>query len=180
MIPTNGKIIVSVDLEQKSKMLIGGQEFFTATKFETNYRERSPTIATVVDGNGIVNSGDILLCHHNLFYLPSPYHLGGNEYSIPFSKVIFAKIKEGGVLEPMCGNVLVERVPIKYIMEVPVEMQKTYDTIYDIINAGYTRYKAGQRIFTRPSSGYTIVYNIGGEEKRAVKVDSDMICGVLK
>ena len=177
MIPVNGKIIVSVDLEQKNKMLIDGMEFYTATKFETNYREKSPTIATVVDGNEFVKAGDILLCHHNLFYLPSPYHLYDNLYAIPFSKVLFAKIDKEGNIEPICGNVIVERIAKKEMFSVE---HKTEDKIYRLIDKGWTTYKNGSILFTRPSAGYDIVYNIDGIEKRITKVDSEQICGVVK
>lgn len=177
MIPTNGKIIVSCDLKQKHKILMGGILMQTATLFETNYREKSPTIATVVDGNQFVKEGDVLLCHHNLFYTPSPYHLHDDLFSIPFSKVLFAKIKEDGGIEPICGNVIVERIPQKGVFHVK---QDTEDRIYKLVDKGWTTYKNGYIIFTRPSAGYDIVYNINGVEKRVTKVDSEQICGIVK
>nr|MBP7835122.1 hypothetical protein [Candidatus Saccharibacteria bacterium] len=72
MIPTNNRIIVRVNLLQKSEMVIGGVLLKTASSFDTNYREKSPVIAEVVDGNGILKRGDIIVCHHNHFYSPSP------------------------------------------------------------------------------------------------------------
>lgn len=177
---TNNKILVSVNLSQKEQISIGDSIFKTAGQFDTNYRERSPTIATVITGNETVSGGDILLCHHNLFYLPSPYHLYDNVYSIPFSQVLFAKVLQDGSLLPICGNVLVDRIPIKTIIPLPIEQQKTHISKYKVNNPGYTKYQKEDIIFTRPNAGYTIVYVYNGTEYRVNKVDSSQICGLLK
>jgi hypothetical protein len=180
MNPTNNKIIVSVNLSQKEQIDIGGNVFKTAGQFDTNYREKSPTIATVITGNETVTEGDILLCHHNLFYLPSPYHLYDNVYSIPFSQVLFAKILHDGSLLPICGNLLVDRIPIETIIPLPIEQQKTHISKYKVNNPGYTKYQKEDIVFSRPSAGYDIVYVYKGVEKRITKVDSQMICGVIR
>lgn len=177
--PTNNKIIVSVNAAQKSEMVIAGVVFKLAPLFERNYRERSPTIATVIDGNEMVKKGDVLLCHHNLFFLPSPYHLYDDIFSIPFSKVLFAKINNEGEISPICGNLICDRIPIQTPFPVPSEEVKTYDKIYKVVIGGDTKYKKGDTVFTRPSAGYDIVYNLSGIEKRITKVDSEQICGVL-
>ncbi len=177
---TNQKIIVSVDLEQKNEMVINGVTMSTATLFEKNYREKSPTIATVISGNEYVKEGDVLICHHNLFYLPSPYHLYDNLFTIPFSKILFAIIKEDGEIEPICGNLICNKIKESSLLELPPELQKFHINRYEVEKQGWTDYKKGDIIFTRPQSGYDIVYNINGEEKRITKVDSEMICGVLK
>ena len=180
MNPTNNKVILSCDLKQKDTMLIGGIKFSTAIKFDTNYREKSPTIATVVEGNECLNNGDMLLCHHNLFYQPSPYHLNDDLFSIPFSKVLFAKISKDGGISPICGNLICERIPETDQFEVPVSERKMLDKVYKVIDGGWTTYKKGDTIFTRPSGAYDIVYNYDGIEKRVTKVDADQICGVIK
>ena len=61
MNPTNNRIIVRVNISQKSEMLVGGVLLKTATSFDTNYREKSPVIAEVVDGNAILKKGDIIV-----------------------------------------------------------------------------------------------------------------------
>jgi hypothetical protein len=179
MKPTNNKIMVQVDNEQKTSMRIGGSVFSSAPLFNTNYRERSPVIATVVQGNDVVHAGDVLLCHHNLFYLPSPFHLVNDIFSIPFSNVLFAKILEDGSLLPICSNLLVERLPIETLIPLPIEQQKTHKTKYKVKDGGYTRYKKGDVIFTRPDAGYTIVYIYEGIEISVVKIDSNQICGYI-
>lgn len=172
--------MVQVNPEQKTSISLGGSTFSSAPLFNKNYREKSPVIATVFVGNDLVNEGDILLCHHNLFYLPSPYHLIGNYFSIPFSKVLFAKILQDGSLLPICGNLLVERIQIITPIPVPIEQQETYKSKYKVTNSGYTAYKNDDIIFTRPSSGYNISYVFDGKEKEVTKIDSEMICGFIR
>ncbi len=175
----NKRIIVKVNMEQKESMLVGGILLSTATKFEVNYREKSPTIAEVIEGNKFLKSGDIIICHHNHFYSPSPYQLEDNLFSIPFNKTIFAKISKKGNLTAICGNVLGERIPIKSDLELPPEYQKKYIDRLLIKDKGWTSYKAGDIVICRPNAPYDIVYNWAGIEKRITKLDSEMICGYL-
>jgi len=180
MIATNNKIIVSVNLAQKDIVVIGGVQFATANNFETNYREKSPVIATVVEGNEYVKSGDSIICHHNLFYQPSPYYLYDNLYSIPFGKTIFIKINSDGSLMPICGNMICEQLEVKSQFSISEVKKKPHINRYKVIDGGWTMYKKDDLVFTRPNAGYVIVYNIEGIEHRICKVDSDQICGVLK
>lgn len=179
MIPVNNKIIVSVNLSQKDTMVVNGITLSTALKFETNYREKSPTIAQVVEGNNSLKEGEILLTHHNLFQMPSPYHLYDNLFAIPYSKVLFAKINNDGGIIPICGNLICNRILIKSHLPIPAGYQKTYDKMYEVSLSSLGKYSEGDIIFTRPSAGYDIVYIWNGIEKRITKVDSDQICGVL-
>lgn len=180
MKPCNDKITVSVNPEQKSKVKINGIPFSTALLFEKNYREKSPVLAVVVDGNNHVKRGEILLCHHNLFYLPSPYHLYGDSFSIPFSKNIFAKILSDGSLLPICGNMLCDRVDKVTNIPLPPEQREKYIDRVKVVDSGWSVYKEGQLLFTRPYSFYEIVYNFGGEEKRVHKCHSEMVIGFAK
>lgn len=179
MNPTNGKIIIKCDINQKDTKVIGGMVVSTALKWQTNYRYKSPTICEVVNGNKYVKTGDVLLVHHNLLYLPSPFHLQDDMYSIPFSKVLFARIDTDGNLEPICGNLLCSEVEIESLLPQPPDQIQVYKNRYVVTNPGWTEYKIGDIIFTRPSSGYQIVYHWNDEQRIAVKVDATMICGVL-
>mgnify|MGYP006921306698 CR=1 FL=1 len=179
MIGANNKILVEVDLDQKDTITIGGITLSTAGKFDTNYREKSPTVAKVIKGNDTVHSSDILLCHHNLFYMPSPYHVEGNLFSIPFSNILFAKIDAEGNITPICDNLICSRIIIPTDLPLPPEHQKTYDKVYNV-EIGNEKYFKDDIVFTRPSAGYDIVYVVNGQEKRITKVDSTHICGVLR
>jgi hypothetical protein len=180
MKPANNKIIVRVDLEQKGAMKIGDTVFATAMAYEVNYREKSPVVAQVVEGNDVVKEGQYLLCHHNSFYLPSPYHLYDDLFSIPFGKTIFAIIQHDGELQPVCENILCDRVDKEYILEMPVEQREKYLDRVTVRDGGWSPYKIGDLLFTRPYSFYEIVYMFDGHERRIHKVHAEMVVGVVK
>lgn len=178
--PANHKIIVSVDMRQKDTMKIGNIEVKTGLKFETNYREKSPVIAKVEQGNDVVRRGNILICHHNHFYPPSPYHLGDNLYSIPANHTIFAILTEDGELQAVYGNVLGIRVDVETFLPVPEDQRKKHHDRLIVTDGGSTRYRPGQLVFSRPYAPYDIVYNFGWMVKRVTKLNSEMIVGVAK
>lgn len=179
MIPVNNKILVRVNLKQKDTMLVGGVELKTATSFDDNYRERSPVVAEVVTGNIFLKSGDIIICHHNHFYSPSPYYLQDDLFSIPFNKTVFAKVNKKGKLSPICGNMIGQRVPVKTELELPPEHQQKYIDRLFITDRGWTSYKNGTTILCRPNAPYDIVFNFNGVEKRVTKVPEDQVVGIL-
>lgn len=176
----NNKVLVKCDSAQKSSVLIGNTLFKLAPLYEQNYRVKAPTIATVVEGNELLRKDDILLCHHNLYFLPSPYHLYGDLFSVPFSNVLFAKILEDGELLPICGNILGERIPKKYTIPIPPDQMEKYNDRMIISNSGYTQFKIGQTIFARPSSCYDIIYNWNNEQKIATKISEDMVTAIME
>lgn len=175
----NNKILVKVNNNQKNFFKIGEAEVMSATNYEKNYRERSPVIAEVVNGNGVVEPGDFIICHHNLFYLPSPFHLYSDYFSIPFTKVIFAKLNKDESLTPLCGNILCERVDIQTILPLPTDQKQQYIDRVVCLNPGTTDFKIGQLLFTRPHSYYEIVYVLNGVKHKIHKCDSEMVCGVI-
>lgn len=180
MRPANNKVIVRVDMAQKSTFTIGGVTVSTALRFELNYREKSPVVACVVEGNEWVKEGDIILSHHNLYYPPSPFWLYDDLFAIPATNVIFAIVDTEGGLTPVYGNVICERIPIESDHPLPPTQRKGHANKSLVINGGYTKYKQGQTIFHRPHANYDIVYIWHGVEKRVTKVHSDQICGVAK
>lgn len=178
MTPANDKILIQVNADQKNKMSIGGNTLFTATAFDPNYRERSPTVGRVVEGNPYVYENDFLLLHHNLCYLPSPYHVQDDLFSIPFSSVIFAKIDKKGNITPVCGNLLCDRVNIESEFYL-IEKEQYLDRVRVLDGMG-TPYHKGQLLFTKPYSFYQIVWNWNGEERRVHKCNSEMVVGYVK
>lgn len=175
---TNNRVIVRVNMAQKDEMVVGGIKVKTALKYETNYREKSPVIAEVVEGNRWLIPGNIILCHHNHFYHPSPYYLQDDLYSIPANQTIFAILKETGELEPVYGNVIANKIEIESLLPLPPEQRTYHKNRGRVIHGGWTVFKPGQIVFTRPSAPYDIVYIFGEEEKRATKIDGSMICAV--
>lgn len=175
----NGKILVRVNNSQKEYMDIAGVEVKTVHKYGTNYRERSPVIGVFAETTEHFREGQAAIFHHNHFYLPSPYHLKGDMFSVPVNKTIFGTLDTHGDMTPVMGNIIVGLIPIPTLLPLPPDQQKTYINQYRVINPGWTKYKEGQTIFTRPHSGYEVIYTWEGTEKRIIKVDSDMVCGVV-
>lgn len=180
MKPTNEKIIVRANMEQKDSIEIDGVSFLSALKFEVNHREKSPVIAQVVSGNEMLSEGDILLCHHNTFYEPSPYYLKDDLFSIPANgNILFAKIYRDGTLAPIYGNTICKKVDIETPLPLPPSQRKQHINRAVIIDGGWTKFKKDQLIFFRPYANYDIVYVWEGVEVRVTKVFHEQICGVV-
>lgn len=180
MTPTNDKIIVKVDMAQKDTMMIGNVRVYMALKYEVNFREKSPVIAEVVSGNTKLNAGQYILTHHNHFYPPSPYHLQDDLYSIPANHTIFAVLHPSGELSPVYGNVLASKVEVETALPVPPEFRTLHKDRGLILDGGWTEFKPGDLVFTRPSAIYEIVYIWGQQERRICKINSEMICAVVE
>ncbi len=180
MMPVNARVIVRVDMGQKDYMVIGEIKVIMAQKYETNYRYKAPVIAEVVNGNEDIKKGDYLLCHHNHFYHPSPYHLQDDLYSIPANHTIFAILHPDGELSPVYGNVMADKVEIETVLPVPAEYRTFHKDRGLILDGGWTKFKPGDLVFTRPSAIYEICYIWGSEERRVCKINSEMICAVVE
>lgn len=179
MLIANHHIIVKVNLGQKDTMMIGNVKCVTAKKYETNYRERSPVIAEVAIGNDILKGGTFILTHHNHFGDNSPYHLQDDLYSIPANHTIFAVLHPSGELSPVYGNVLASKVEIETLIPIPAEFREFHKDRGLILDGGWTDFKPGDLVFTRPSAIYEIVYHWGDIENRVCKINSEMICAVV-
>lgn len=173
------RILVKVNMKQKDEFTIGGVTVKAALPFELNYREKSPVVGYIVQGNAYVKEGQLGIFHHNHFYSPSPYYLYDDLYSVPFNGTIFGVLDEIGDIQPMCGNLICKRVPIEYLIPVPVEQQKTHIDRAIVVRAGPEPYKTGQLVFHRKNAGYDIVYNWCGNERRITKVHASMVVGVF-
>lgn len=179
MKPTNGKVLVRVNLDQKNTMMICGIQVSLALKYETNNREKSPVIAEVMSDTEHLCIGDFILCHHNHFN-GKQYHLQGDLYSIPANHTIFAVLHPFGELSPVYGNVLAAKVEIETPLPLPPEQREFYKDRGLILDGGWTEFKPGDLVFTRPSAIYEIVYNFGLTEHRICKINSEMICAVVE
>lgn len=176
----NNKVLVRVNMEQKNYMKIGSIVLQTANKYATNYREKSPVVGQFVETNQFFREGDIALFHHNHFYHPSPYFLQDDLYSVPMNKTIFGTVDSHGEMTPVMGNMICKRIPVETYLPLPSDQQKTHINRYEIVNPGWTKYKAGDIIFTRPHSGYDIIYMWDTEKRVVTKVSEDMVCGIVK
>lgn len=173
--PLKGKVVVRVDPLQKAT----SEHFLLAKEYNNNYRDRSPVVAEVVEGNKKVKKGQFLLCHHNLFYsATSPYRIQGDLYSIPFNENIYAWLDEDGLPHPLNGNILAERVKIETAFELTPEFTKNYINRVTILSDGLG-FKSGQQVFTWPYSDHEIIYMWKGKEKRVIKINIEDIVAYI-
>lgn len=174
----NGKTLVRVDLSQKQYFKIGDLELTSALMYESNNREKAPVIGVVESAQKYLNKGDVIICHHNIFY--SAYHVMDDVYSIPINTVTtFARVMLDGSLEPILGNIICERIEKPSEVYLPTDLKEYYHNQYRVLNPGWTTLRKGNVVFTRPFSGYEIVYNINGVVRRAIRVNSEMIAGFV-
>lgn len=180
MRPANGKILVRVDMSQKDTVKMGDTVVKCAYNYGTNYRERSPVVAVVVEGNAWVQPEDIIICHHNHFYAPSPYHVQDDLFAIPADRTIFGKITDEGSLTPLYGNTFCETINVETWLPVPPEQVTKHLTKALVKDGGRTGYHRGDLIFHRPSAWYEIVFHWNAIQNRVIKVHEDQICGVIR
>jgi hypothetical protein len=175
----NDKIIVRVNLDQKNFFSIDGNIVSTATQFDPNYRERSPVVACVVSGTPYVKEGEIVLCHHNTFYEPSPYFLKDDLFSIPAKgTILFAVVSPEGIT-PVYGNLICERVEKPSSIPLPLEQKEYYIDRSVVKDGGLTRYKSGHLLFHKPHAAYEIVYILNGVESRVWKLPEEQVVGYV-
>lgn len=178
MKPANGKIVVRVNMAQKSTLQVAGVTMKIANVYQTNHREKEPVLGEIIEGNKIVRPGRICIFHHNNFTPPSPFYLYDDLFSVPYNKTVFGILYSDGNIRPLCGNILCNRVWEESAIELPPEQKKQHLDRVMVTNPGDTHYKAGQLLFTRPYAFYEIVYNIDGREFRVHKIHEDNVVGV--
>jgi hypothetical protein len=176
--PVNKKILVSCNMRQKDTMTVGGMTVRTAIKWETNYREKSPVVCCVAEGNKILRKGQILLAHHNTFYAPSPFYLYDDLFAVPANHTLFAIIHHDGGIQPIYGNIICKRVEVPSLLPLPPEQRKTYTDRVVVVNPGNTPYKEGDLLFHRKNAAYDIVYIINNTEHRITKIHEEWIVGL--
>jgi len=176
----NGKVLVRVDMTQKSHMKMGEVVVQMANIYETNYREKSPVVGVFAETNNFFKEGEIAAFHHNHFYEPSPYYLYDDLFSVPLNHTILGVLGDGGSFRPVFGNMVCEQIEVESEFLIPPEHKTFHVNQYRIIDAGWTKYKKGAIVLTRPYSGYEIVYMFNGVQHRVVKVHEDMVCGIVK
>lgn len=183
--PIKGNILVSVNLYQKDEVDIGGNILMTGKKYNENFRERNPVVAFVEKGNKEIPTNSHIICNYSYFDLDSPFEISDNLigtkeafrlYSIPVNEEIYAKVDDDGNIEPVCGNVFIERIMKENKFDIPEELKKEH------INKGIalTGIFKDKLIFFLPYANYEIVYQWNGKERRVIKVFEKEITGYLK
>lgn len=182
MKPAAGYIIVSVDLQQKDKAVIGGNSIFTAYRYSVNYRDKAPVVAKIIEGTPYLPAGKWLVCNYCYFDWGSQYHLYDSFFSIPIDQELFAFIEEDGELTPICGNLLVERMTKETVIEIPDDLKKQYwdRGVVKKVPCGTSEYQLDMFILWLFASDYGIRYTWNGEERERIKIHESEIIGFYK
>jgi hypothetical protein len=178
MLAKKGYILVQVDTSQKVEAVIGDSKVFTGKRYNVNFREKNPVLATVIDGYGGFKKGATIVCNYNYFDDDSQFLVSDGIFCIPVDEEIYAIIDEEGEWHPVCKNLLVGRVPIEHIIDIPEELRKNQHDRGMVIR-GNGKYKAGDFIFWLPYSDLEMIYLWEGVEKRAIRVSNEEVCGVF-
>ncbi len=178
MTPCNQKVLVEVDYDQKAKVSLNGNSLLLAKEFSQNRRESNPTLCKVINGNGNVPDGTLLLVHHNRFTENSPHHLGGNQYSLAWNSSVFARLDEEGNAIGLCENILVEHIYDNDSPLIPDHLKVPNKHKYRVIGNGFG-FKKGQIVFCYELSNYEIIYVFNGTERRVTKVIKSDIVGKI-
>lgn len=176
MKPAAGYIIVKVDLAQKDKIRIGENTIHTGYRYSQNHREKNPVVAQIIEGTEELPAGKWLVCNFCYFDWSSQYYMYDDLFSIPIDQELFAFIEDDGELIPICGNLLVERITKKTIIDIPDDLKKEY---WDrgIIKKGYGEWQNGQFILWLFAADYGIRYTWNGVEKERIKIHESEIIG---
>lgn len=183
LLPAN-HILVSVNLDQLDTAQIGGMSLQIGHRYNENERESSPAICRIERGMPGFKKGLYLLCHYNLFDTESPRLLYESEGLHYFSTLVddslFAIIKDDGSLQPICGNILAERIPKAtkmFGLDIPEEHLEYYHNKVVLSNdAG--ELKKGQIVLTEKWADYEICYTWENQQKRVIKILHEDICGI--
>lgn len=180
MLAKKGTIVVKVNPEQKDEAVIAGKKMLTGKYYATNFRERNPILARVLDGYGEVVTGSWIICNYTYFDFSSPYLLTDHKYAIPVDSEIYAVLgSDGEVLRPVFGNLVVRLVEEKHQLELP-EHLRIYEEDRGIIVKGNNHFKKDDFVLFLYKANLEMVYIWEGFEKRFVRIHEDEIVGIVK
>jgi hypothetical protein len=180
MLPKKNSIIVTVDPDEKSSFNIGELTVISGKRYNTNFRERNPSLAYVLEGLGEIKKGAYIMTDYNHFGEDSPYLLTDDIYSIPNNESIFVIINnEGEVEKAVNGNLVVELLEVETAYET-AEQYKKFHEDRGIVKKGSGKYKAGDFVLFLWKANMEMSYIWAGIEKRFVRIHSDDIVGVVK
>lgn len=186
------RILVEVDLEQKGVHSFKGANgedlvLYNVKKYNPNGREANNVVCKVVSVNtkeyGYIKKGDTLAVHHNFFEMTGGYLIkkdigrGKALFTIPVGRNLFGKILKDGTLQPICHNILVERVQKKAVSSIiimPDSYKNEYETVFKVTVASKEALaygiKVGDLITTFKKSDYEVCYNYNNVDYVVVKV----------
>ncbi len=176
-------IIVTVDKNQNKELVLGNESIVTARNYSQNWREKNPSVAKVIEGNDNFRAGQYILCHFNLFEWNSAYILSEENnietHAIPDNDMILGVINNEGELSLINGNIFVERTYNPTLLEIPKDLAKPSINKV-IVEKDGEGYHKGDIVFTYDFGIYETFYVWNNEEKRAAKINTEDIVGVIR
>ena len=188
----HNKALVEVDIEQKTGVRFkgeGGRDFtlYRPVKYTENGRISANVLCEVLSINSdnypYLKRKDMLLVHHNFFDESNGYFVSKNLetkkalFTIPVTRNFFARILKDGTVEPICENVIVERIfePVpSSIIIVPDSYKKTFSDRFKVVASSKECLKnginVGDVVLTFIKSDYEVCYNWDREDKTVIKV----------
>lgn len=179
MLAKKGSIIVTVDPDEKVFQKMGDLNIQVGKGYNTNFRERNPSMAFVLEGLGEIKTGSWIMTNYLHFGSDSPYLLTDNVYAIPVDEELFALIDDSGdVKKVVNGNLVVELVDVEKKF-VPQNYVGKYEDRGKVIK-GNSHYKAGDFVLFLYKANLEMSYVWKGIEKRFVRIHENEVVGTVK
>jgi co-chaperonin GroES (HSP10) len=193
MKPIKDRIIIQYDTEQKEYIQYGTLRLYSPNRAlkNENSREANPTAAMVVHGgNTFLKKGDVILFPHTILDTPSAViEKNGTNIimTIPTDQnkvTIYGKVGKKGEVIPLFGNLVVQRISQKELSSIiitPDAYKKDEENKSVVLAAPPdSDIIEGQTIIYYKHSDYELVYNVNGEEKRAIMVKRQDVVAIEK
>lgn len=193
MKPIKNKIIIRYDSEQKEYLQYGTLRLYSPNRAlrNENSREANPTAAMVVHGgNTFLKEGDVILFPHTILDTPSAIiEKKGTDILMtiptdPNQVTIYGKVGTKGEVIPLFGNLVVQRIAQKELSSIIItpDAYKKDEENKSIVLAAPpdSDIREGQTIIYYKYSDYELVYNVNGEEKRAIMVKRQDVVAIEK
>jgi len=188
-----GKIIIQYSADQKETIQYGTLKLYTPNRalLNENAREANPTAAMVLHGGDtFLKKGDVILFPHTILDTPSAIieKNGANIImTIPTDQnkiTIYGKVGKNGEVIPLFGNLVVQRIAQKELSSIIItpDAYKKDEENKSIVLAAPpdSDIIEGQTIIYYKYSDYQLVYNVNGEEKRAIMVKRQDVVALEK
>jgi hypothetical protein len=198
MKPLQNKILVAVDLRQKSDYEFetdGGLVLWCNSKFGFDNKVSSPVIARVVSPgkHTDVAEGDYVLCNHNTFNMLQDPSGEDEDSLLGFTGIkddrgwifsinrswIYFKVGSDGNPVPLSGFVVAERIPMEYdtIIEIPDSLKTNYKNQFRAIAVGpdCDGVSVGDIIITYEKSDVEVNYTFNRKNVSFVRIKMENI-----
>jgi len=180
MLAKKGSIIVTVNPDEKTLHRVGELEVYSGKRYNTNFRERNPSMAYVLEGLGEIKTGSWVITNYLHFDADSPYLLTNDIFSIPVDEELFVVLNDDGeVQKAVNGNLVIELLDVETKFNASESYKKKHED-RGIVVIGSNRYRKNDFVLFKWKANLEMSYVWKGEEKRFVRIHEDDIVGVVK